>query len=187
LPAVSANWIATFGDVPPLGYALRVALAHRWLRIHSLPDAKRYATNELEYQALLARHNEVASEVLGESSSCQLFLRFRDGASADTLKRQYGTLSLTEDPELRYADPEDPETSFGFLQSQVEWYPGAYDQLLRDVADEHTPSAVFFSTSSGFVYSPYDGGIDIIAPRRSDLVRLRAKWKSWIPTHPEGL
>src|SRR5688572_11809110 len=108
----------------------------RWLRIHSLPGSKRYATNELEYQALLARHNEVASEVLGASGLCHIFLRFHDDKSAERLKREYSGIPLSQAPELRYAEPDDLDIDFGFLEAEITWAPRQYDQLLRDVADD---------------------------------------------------
>ena len=91
-----------------------------------------------------------------------------------------------ETSDLRYAEPDDPDVAFGFLVAEIVWAPGRYDQLLRDVADDRTPSVVFFSLS-GFAYSPYDGGADIITPRQTDVARLRAKWKAWLSSHPEDL
>jgi hypothetical protein len=63
-----------------------------------------------------------------------------------------------------------------FDTAVVVWSAASHDDLLRDVADYKSPQVVFFSISNGFVYAPYDGGADIIAPSADDVPRLRAKW-----------
>lgn len=67
-------WKRTFGKFAPLGYVCREKLPSRWLRIHSLPKSKRYPQTEAEYRELLRRHNEVATDLLGEGDECALFV-----------------------------------------------------------------------------------------------------------------
>jgi hypothetical protein len=63
-------WRTHFGDCPPAGFLLHETFPERWMRIHSLPDSKRYADTARELTALLARHNTVATDVLGDGSRC---------------------------------------------------------------------------------------------------------------------
>jgi hypothetical protein len=65
-------WSRTVGEVPPLGWLLRDLLHERWLRIHTLPDAKRYAETEPEHDEVLRRQNSVAGEILGNREPCWL-------------------------------------------------------------------------------------------------------------------
>jgi len=46
-------WRDRIGDVLPLGHILREYLHDRWFRIHSLPESKRWPTQETEYDALI--------------------------------------------------------------------------------------------------------------------------------------
>jgi hypothetical protein len=48
---------AAFGDLPPVSHLLRRAILDRWLRVHSLPQSKRYAETDVEYEELIRRHN----------------------------------------------------------------------------------------------------------------------------------
>jgi hypothetical protein len=59
-------WRRTYGDAPLVGHALRERFPQRWLRIHNLPDAKRYAETEDEQREILRRQNELFSELLGD-------------------------------------------------------------------------------------------------------------------------
>jgi hypothetical protein len=59
-------WRRTYGDAPLVGHALRERFPQRWLRIHNLPDAKRYAETEDERREILRRQNELFSELLGD-------------------------------------------------------------------------------------------------------------------------
>jgi len=71
---LAAQWTTAFGPFPPLGYICREHLHDRWLRIHNLPESKRYPDCEAEYAELLRRHNEVATTVLGNGEPCVLFV-----------------------------------------------------------------------------------------------------------------
>ncbi|MDB4915783.1 MAG: hypothetical protein JWM95_3427, partial [Gemmatimonadetes bacterium] len=71
---VLARWPEWYPDAPPVGFLLREAYPDRWLRIHSLPEAKRYPTSGFDYAELLRRHNSVAADVLGLDTPCAILL-----------------------------------------------------------------------------------------------------------------
>ena len=72
MPTLDALWAEHYPSIPPLGYRLREALPERWLRVHDLPDGKRYATDDAEAAEILRRMNAVATSVLGEDAPCWL-------------------------------------------------------------------------------------------------------------------
>jgi hypothetical protein len=51
---------------------MRNAGARNWVRFHSLPGSKRYAETDEQKATLLARQNQLALDVLGESGSVWL-------------------------------------------------------------------------------------------------------------------
>ena len=114
-------------------------------------------------------------------------VRFAEPKWENDLRGRYPELPFASAPDLAWVDPDDPEVRFSFLTAELVWTASAYDQLLLDIANYDVPPMVFFSSSRGFVYAPYDGGADVIAPREADLPRLRANWSEWISTHAEGL
>src|SRR5215208_4167866 len=70
-------WGEHFPGSAPVGFMLRQIYDERWLRIHSLPESKRYADTVGEYAELLRRHNQVATDALGDGSRCYLIEGFR--------------------------------------------------------------------------------------------------------------
>ncbi len=52
-------WQGTYSNCPMISSQLRHVFPQRWVRFHSLPESKRYAENENEYNTILQRHNAV--------------------------------------------------------------------------------------------------------------------------------
>lgn len=61
-------WKTKFPDSYPIGYDLKGIYDNRWFRIHSLPESKRYADNEKEYQIIYKRQNQIIQDLLGDNS-----------------------------------------------------------------------------------------------------------------------
>lgn len=73
-------WTTHFGLTPPLGFRLRAAYPERWLRIHSLPESKRYPNTSAELELLLDRHAAVAGELFAAAQACTLLTPIYEAA-----------------------------------------------------------------------------------------------------------
>lgn len=157
----------------PIGWKLRVEFAHRWFRIHSLPESKRYPEREAEYEEILSRHNQLASDVLGVNRRIFLFWygfdlgEMRAGRRAATFR-------------------EDGENCHIFMREDT-WRAGAFDDIITDVADDKRSSVVFFDTENDSVYAPYDGGADVLVTDPGRLNHLKEEYRKWFSTHESGL
>jgi len=68
-PAVFKSfWRAKYPEAYPIGYELKWLYSDRWFRIHSLPESKRYAETEEEYQIIFNRQNELITDLIGEGT-----------------------------------------------------------------------------------------------------------------------
>ena len=56
--SLTTAWRTRWGE-NPVAYELRDRHADRWVRFHSLPQSKRYAETEDEYEIILDRHHQV--------------------------------------------------------------------------------------------------------------------------------
>ena len=65
-----AEWEYFRPTAAPIGWVLREAGAEPWLRLHSLPESKRYAENDRERQLIVDRGNCLAQELLGNNEQC---------------------------------------------------------------------------------------------------------------------
>jgi hypothetical protein len=58
--------------------------------------------------------------------------------------------------------------------------------LLRLVADDVTGGVIVTSPAMRRLYSPYDGGADIIATSSEQRDRLRSRYPEWLSPRPSG-
>lgn len=183
-------WRVHFGDLPAVSHLMRAALSQRWLRIHSLPESKRYAQTPAEYDELLRRHNAVAAEIVGTREAI-LFAHGRSSASAFAAgfsEFDWAARSrVHEAVSIKVRTSDDEEDDVLVRGCAIRWSPGAWDDMLRDVADDRLPSIVLLNPRSGEVYAPYDGGADVFVADAERAVALKDRWMTWLSAHPEGL
>lgn len=173
-----------FGATPPLGYCLREAHHARWLRLHSLPESKRYADDDTERAEVRHRAWAAASEVLPTGGAVWLVsCLFGQGP------RQ---LRLTEAPALvferagRYQHESLEEPCVAYV-AQTSWPHVDFDRLVDAIAED-AMRAVWFSSVTGEVFAPYDGGIDLIVETTERAESLRRLFPpGWFSRRTDGL
>lgn len=184
-------WRAWYPGAPPLAHLMRQAHPERWMRIHSLPESKRYAETDAEWAELLRRQNTVATDVLGEGARCALVF-WGNGESGwmpeiGLAERDFPVVDVV--PAERMRDPVikawEPEPAF-LHGAEVIWGAGAWDQALRAAAVDEARFLIV-ELEHGRVYAPYDGGADLflLTPRERD--EHRARYAEWLSIHPSGL
>ncbi len=178
------SWKNAFNGALPAGFLLRQHFPDRWLRIHSLPEARRYPSCATEYEELLNRHNTVAGYVLGEGSKCSLFIaRFGENREwSDTT-----LLPLVGDIPSHAIESEDPDEPIQFYGLQVTWSRSAFDKLICAAADDQTGPILFANTASQTIYAPYDGGADLFFSSPSAAQVAKSKFRSWLSRREDGL
>jgi hypothetical protein len=182
------EWQHWFGDVPPLGYLLRDVHPERWLRIHALPSAKRYATTALEYTEVLRRYNAGGDEILGDGAPIVFFLH--TGCASLDLDRQAREAGLpfplTPVTQILPDETTTHDQPLCVSGARSQWRAGRFDQFLRAVADDKVDGLVFAS-ATGQVFAPYDGGADLffVSELARDLARPR--FADWLSGRADGL
>lgn len=166
----------------PLGYVLRESYPSRWLRIHSLPDSKRYPENNAELKVLFQRHRKVAHEILGTESTFIIYCpSYNSDGRFDPLPNSKYTwiksfTSLSSDQ----------NTKIDFYCSDVELKNGSFELLIEKVAMDKL-EAVFLNPISFEIYAPYDGGADIIVANSERRDSLKQKFENWLSKRADGL
>ena len=159
------------------------------MRIHSLPESKRYADTPIEYSILLERQNTVATEVLRDQGRCVVFVgRYPEGDHPVDIRPQLlGGIkgSKFELFEERKGEDED-ELLLHIWCAPLMWATNKFDHIIRSVADEEVTNVMFVSLETGESYAPYDGGADLFLSSSSRRNLLKAKYKDWLSAHPEG-
>lgn len=177
-------WKTAFPHASPAGFLCRQAIPLRWVRIHSLPEAKRYADSDKERMEVLRRYNETAQELLGQDSNCVLFAtQFGEKRSWDPDEQgPLDQLPLTH----VMADSEEDD-AMQFVAANITWRSGDFDLLLSAVADDKTGPVLIFNPERQTAFAPYDGGADLFFKSEEDAHRTRQMFQSWLSDRPDGL
>ena len=173
----------------PIGHHLRQSYESRWFRIHTLPESKRYAETESEYDEILRRYNAVLSDLLEEGQSYVLVtMSWSDSSEVAALQPEIETIIGTSEF-LFNAQPEDDDDAAyaHFFMSKRVWKAGSLDQLLRMVADDETESVLIVNTEQDRIYHPYDGGADVILAASDEVAAKKQQYANWLSKHPLGL
>ncbi|MBL0888725.1 hypothetical protein HGK34_21005 [Myceligenerans sp. I2] len=159
------------------------------MRFHSLPESKRYADSEEEYQILLGRHHQILAELRADDESTIVAVRreWFDGGRFSAPKR-FRRIAATWSLWRTFAD-DDPDVHGTPWYAFARWVPptpAALDPLLRRVADD-IDLTLFTNATVDWIYAPYDGGADVIARTTEHRDALKARYSDWLSPHPSGM
>lgn len=173
------------GEVAPVGHALRSFFCDNWSRFHSLPEAKRYAESEVEYQEVLARHSKVTDALFQVDEPIYVYRsRLQEQPQRGRLKHQLAKRQLRESVINLPANPgsvaPDDDDHYYVRALVSRWRPDFFGVLVRQIADDKEFGVTFVSPATRNIYCPYDGGMDIFsfATPGPDLETTFSSWRS---------
>jgi len=181
-------WDDAFG-VEPVPYQLRDRLPERWVRFHSLPEAKRYPDSPLEMEQILSRYHRVIDIVLRDPDTVTVVIgRFVDEGTTLALPSEPPDLVSWRTVVADY-DPDQPDETIRVLLAvtHMDRRAPALDELLRAVAEWREANVMLLAPPVPALLHPYDGGTDVITESSFDRDALRSEFQSWLSPHPRGL
>ncbi|WP_452225817.1 DUF3885 domain-containing protein [Lacinutrix cladophorae] len=163
----------------------------RWLRIHSLPESKRYAESEEEYQIILNRQNELISNLIGENSDIIIATGQYEWETTNKLSTEiveYSNFDKVRTIDLHKIYPEeyDENDFFGVYITSGVWRKNNKNELLKNIADDEF-RAMFVCPKRNCIVAPYDGGMDIIVDTQEKRDELKTKYKDWLSERKDGM
>lgn len=184
-------WNLNYPDALPINYELKSVYPDRWFRIHSLPESKRYAENEFEYQTILDRQNTLINDLLGENTEIIIsFGLYTSALSNDNNKKltDFGEFDRVQTIPLHVVNPTDYEDEYYFdIYIKVDnWLKNANNAILKAIADDEI-RAMFICPSKNCIIAPYDGGVDIIVDSTEKRDELKLKYKDWLSEREDEL
>jgi hypothetical protein len=180
-------WPKWFPDCPPYMPLMRSLFFERWFRIYSLPEGKRYATNEQETATIRRRHNDIAEAVLGDGAACAVVVA---GDSDDPASlRALGGRPVTGWAKQWMDDKDFAEEMDGleFNVGLCTWQRDKFNDLVHDVAEDRTALLLFVSLETGFIYGPYDGGADLFLENEEVRDKFASRFSDWRSPREDGL
>jgi hypothetical protein len=179
---MTSAWLCEpYSQAFPLSHLLRAMAPHAWMRIHSLPESKRYASNDLEREVVFERYRRFGSALLGEGSPCSVIQARLNQATPDS----DWLPKLDWKPLYQNVETEDEVWSSWIAPTS--WKPDEFRSLLMAIADDKVRAFAFLSATTDAVFIPYDGGADGFSLDQLALQQLSSNFRSWSSKHPAGL
>jgi hypothetical protein len=187
-------WASNFAETIPIQHYFKHDYAERWFRIHSLPESKRYADNDQEWNVLLNRHNEVITDLFGNNANLLLVTGDYNYNSPNDIhitneEPIFNTYSFTilDSIDLHKLSPDeyDEGQTFRPAFSKAIWNPNIHDALLKAIANDGV-RAFFISLDNKVIVAPYDGGIDFILNDTATRDIYKQKYKEWLSEREDG-
>jgi hypothetical protein len=192
---LTSRWTAAWADCPPIAHDLRTWFPDRWVRFHSLPGSRRYATSDADYQEILRRHLTLLSELVnsgpGSVSDEVVIITASWSADRDPADREPEVsqvmparhwISVVTDDSY----PPEPNVTHLWV-SMASLTSDGLTRLLRLVADDVTAGVIITTPAVAWLYHPYDGGADVIGATSQQRDELRQRHRQWLSAHPRGL
>jgi hypothetical protein len=179
LKSLRELWAERWPGCRPVSYELRSCAFDRWVRFHGLPGSQRYANNEAEYRELLSRHNHMVRDLADGTGPPErlLVMIFPKWASPCEMSRD--PLELVREGAYWFTiDREDDDARMDLYVCRVLFPSTRLDGLLRRVADGALGGVILCDPGLTWLYAPYDGGCDVIAPSPDERDRLRQRYAS---------
>lgn len=184
-------WEINYPESYPIGHELKSVYPNRWLRIHSLPESKRYAETDNDYQIILERQNQLISDLFEENT--EIIVSFglyeTELTKQDSKERtEFGEFEKSKTLDLhKIRTKEYEEDSFYdvYFKSDI-WKKNSKNEILKAIADDEF-RAIFISPKQKCIVAPYDGGMDIIANTQEKRDELKTKYKDWLSEREDGL
>ncbi len=184
-------WKNEYPESYPINHELKYIYSDRWLRIHSLPESKRYAESDFEYNIILNRQNQLINDLIGEGTEFFISIGLYTGDTNNnnyTELTGYGDFYKTQTIDLSKARPleYDEETYFEIYIKKEFWKSESKNNILKAIANDEI-RAMFICPSKKCIVAPYDGGVDIIVDTTEKRNELKEKYRNWISQQEEGL
>jgi hypothetical protein len=188
-------WAANYPETIPIPHYFRHDYPDRWFRIHSLPQSKRYADNDQEWDILLSRQNQIITDLIGENANFLLvtgehkhedYTELHPIAKVDSIVQIPFVLLDKMDLNKISPDEYEPGAFYYPMCSEQTWIPRKFDDLLREIADDKL-RVIFISIDNELMIAPYDGGVDFILKNSETRDSYKQKYADWLSERQDGL
>jgi len=187
-------WSSSFPGCPPISYLFKWRMPDRWLRVHSLPNSKRYPESDKERGEVLRRQKLLLADVVGIAEECF----FVGAAFGDLPTVAYcGAVpdlgEILTNPARRISHREvekDDDEPVGIWDVEVGKGRLDIDRLkliLLKIADDQLSHFFVVNPKLNRIFAPYDGGVDLILEDSEQRDALRTVYSDWCSARSDRL
>lgn len=188
-------WNLNYPETVPISHLFKNDYSERWFRIHSLPESKRYAENEEDWETLISRQNEIMTDLFGLDTPILIVTgeyNWGDNRPIHVTDEEeifkpfsfvrLDNIQLNKIDAEQYDEPDIYRPAF----AQTIWKTNYHDKLLREIANDNT-RAFLISFDKNVIVAPYDGGVDFVLKDSSTKENYKNKYRQWLSEREDGL
>jgi hypothetical protein len=149
---------------------------NRWVRIHSLPLSKRYASDEAEWNSLLYRQNSVIDNLIPQGTSISFVINWVEEDNYIFKSFDPQSLGIIQEAE--------GEPAYNSYLLETTWESHSLNPLLIMIADDMMRA---FIIAPNCLIGPYDGGMDVILKDPNACYAFKRRFKDWLSLRADGL
>lgn len=185
-------WQANFPKSPPVSYLFKKELENLWFRTHSLPESKRYAENLSEMSEILRRQKILIKDIIGRQDECFVVCGCYNENPQTVYSKKFPhltkILSSNSTSILRssFELDSEPDDFFQIAFGKRRIVFDDFRKILIGIADWKIAYFFIVNPISKRIFSPYDGGVDLILESEEKRNEFKKKYKDWLSTHPSG-
>jgi len=183
LEQLRKSWQQLSPDISPIGHLLKYSYPNRWVRFHYLPESKRYPDTDEEYNIIIDRSRQLLEFL--SSAEDDLYILAPDYVDKEYRSKLNELLSVIAAGAAEFGTVQMDNEVWNILSARL--LPEAVFRVVRLVADEELTDVVIANFSAGFLYHPYDGGMDFILKSTASRDRLKDNFFDWYPLDTGGL
>jgi hypothetical protein len=169
-------WAENYPETQPINYLFKHNLNCRWLRIHSLPESKRYAQTKEESDTLLNRQNSIIDDLIEQNAEVSVVVNFIEIDSFLFRMFNFTNIGVFVD--------NDSEAVFQSFIFETTWETNGLNPMLIEIADDNLRA---FIIGEDCLIAPYDGGMDLIFKDEPTKYFYQRKYKKWLSEREDGL
>jgi hypothetical protein len=189
-------WAKNFTGIPPINHLFKHLLNEHWLRIHSLPEAKRYANTPEEWSDLMHRQNTLFADLMPVDDPICIVSGIYSNEEKVFDKTVFDELPYFKTMKFEGLD------SLDMFELSQDWYdegvkftpcfaeevytPGVFDDILKSIANDEW-RLFFLDPKSLTIIAPYDGGVDLIFKDVITRQAYRKKYAAWLSEREDGM
>lgn len=161
-----------------------------WIRFHTLPKSKRWPESAKEMTIVLDRHHKLLRSLNEDDMPLWVVICVyseRDYNSAVQQLHKLFQLDLEYWQSYPPSIDNDDNTYQHMYVAQLEEGDPILDAILSKVADDQIDDVLIAPNGIGWLYRPYDGGVDIVCPTLESRNQLKEQYRSWLPRNSFGL
>jgi hypothetical protein len=189
-------WAEHFAETPPINHLFKHLLKEKWLRIHSLPESKRYAETDEEWAELFERQHVLFQDLMPPNELFYMLLGlYGQGEKIydESIFEAYDFFKTLTFNELEKVDLY--ETSGDWYDegmfytpcfAEVKNNPHDFNAILRAIANDEI-RVFFLNPNHNCIIAPYDGGVDLILKDKETMLFYKEKYKNWRSEREDGL